>query len=70
MKTTVNKEEVLFYIESSKVVVAVLDKVEDLLFGVQIFPPSGKRWCRPAEDVVAAYKNGQVDFTNNCDLLD
>ena len=63
------KDDVLFYIENEQYIIAVLDRVEDLLFGVQVYPEMGHYWVSTTDEVEDAYKKKIVDFTQDCDLI-
>lgn len=75
MKATKNtvpftKEDIMFYIESPKYVIGVLNQIEDILFGVQIYPVTGGCWTSHIDTVTDAYKKGLIDFTQDCNLVD
>lgn len=59
------EKDVLFYIEYKKVqnVIAVLDQMDQVLFGVQIFPKVGKKWSCSISDAQDAFKKKLIDFT-------
>lgn len=67
-----NKEDIQYFIEFKKTlhVVAVLDQIEEIIFGVEIFPTRGKYWTCTAEDVQDAYKNDLIDFTTQNHLME